>query len=127
MSTCETDVRAFAAHGIEDGSDLISRTARALAAMGHREPEPSDEFTESVARAFRQAYARTATVPIVPDPVDAAIDEATDTLAHRVLDDPDADLRTEVLPSFYRSVTNTYCAHLDAGGDPGSVGIWFER
>ncbi len=65
-------------------------------------------------------------MPLVPDPVNRAIDHATDRLVHELLDDPDADLRTEVLPAFYQSIAEAYCAHLDAGGAPGEVGIQYD-
>jgi len=127
MATCSTRTAAFIHHGIDDGVDLVARTYYELADDGHRNPEPTTEFAERVASAFRGAFVRNAPVPLVPDPVDAAIDEATDTLVHRVLDDPDADLRTEILPAFYRDVASAYCAHLDAGGDPGEVGVWYDE
>jgi len=126
MTTCSTHTAAFVDHGIDDGIDLVARTHYLLAADGNREPEPTAAFAERVAAAFRRAFVGAAPVPLVPEPVDAAIDEATDTVVHRVLDDPDADLRTEVLPAFYRAVASTYCAHLEAGGDPGEVGIWYD-
>ena len=125
MQTCSTHASAFAGHGIDDGTDLIVRTYYALAADGYRTPAPDVAFADRVATAFRRAYIRTATVPLVPEPVDAAVDGATDVVVHRVLDDPDADLRTEILPAFYRAVAGAYCAHLAAGGDPGEVGIWY--
>jgi len=123
---CSTRSAAFVDHGIVDGTDLIARTYYALAAADHREPEPTAAFADRVATAFRGAFIRAAAVPLVPDPIDAAIEEATDTIVHRILDDPDAALRTEILPAFYGAVAAAYCAHLEAGGDPGAVGIEFD-
>lgn len=125
MTTCTTRTAAFTDHGIRDGADLVFRTYYALVTSGHATPEVSDEFVEHVAAAFRRAFIREAAVPLVPEPVEAAIEAATDPVVHRLLDDRDADLRTEILPTYYRAVANAYCAHLAAGGDPGRVGVWY--
>ncbi|MDY6818113.1 MAG: hypothetical protein SVG88_05565 [Halobacteriales archaeon] len=127
MATCSTHARAFVDHSIDDGTDLIARTYYALAATGDRTPEPSPVYADRIANAFRKAFIQSADVPLVPEPVDAAIEEASDLLVHRILDNPDADLRTELLPAFYRTVARTYCAYLEAGGEPGEVGIWYDQ
>lgn len=126
MKTCSTHTAAFTDHGITDGTDLVSRTYYTLSTNGHRTPEATSEFADQVAMAFRQAFIRSAAVPLVPEPIDVAIDEATNVIIHHVLDDSDADLRTEILPAFYQTVASTYCSHLEAGGDPGEVGIWYD-
>lgn len=126
MTTCTTRTTAFIDHGIEDGSELVSRTYYALVASSHDTPEMSSEFADHVARAFRRSFIRRAAIPLVPEPVDAAIEQSSDIVVHRLLDDQDADLRTDILPAFYQAVANTYCAHLSAGGDPGTVGIWYD-
>ncbi|MFB6299014.1 MAG: hypothetical protein ABEH65_02000 [Halobacteriales archaeon] len=127
MQTCSTNARAFVDHDIEDGADLIARTYYDLAATGDRTVKPTPVYADRIGNAFRKAFIQSTDVPLVPDPVDAAVDEASDLLVHRILDDPDADLRTEILPSFYRLVARTYCAYLDAGGEPGEVGVWFDE
>lgn len=125
MTTCTTRTAAFTDHGIRDGTELVSRTYYALVTSGHATPEMSGEYAEHVATAFRKAFIRKAAVPLVPEPVEAAIEASTDIVVHRLLDDSDADLRTEVLPAYYRAVANAYCAHLAAGGNPGRVGVWY--
>lgn len=125
-TTCSTRAGAFSSHGVADGAGLITRTYYALVASDHDTPRATAEFADEVAAAFRLAFIRKATVPLVPEPVDAAIEQATDRIVHRLLDEPDADLRTDILPAFYRAVADTYCAHLAAGGVPGDVGIWIE-
>lgn len=126
MVSCSTHTAAFDHLGIEDGTKLISRTYYTLAEIEDLSPEPTSEFVERVAMALREAYIKEAAVPLVPDPVNQAIDYATDRLVHKLLNDPDADLRTELLPGFYQSIASAYCAHLDAGGTPGDVGISYD-
>lgn len=127
MHSCSTHADAFADHGIEDGANLISKAYYILARQNIRTPDASSAFVTQVARAFRQAYIQHAAIPLVPEPIDAAIDDAADMLVHAVLDEPAADLRTELLPVFYHQVATLYCSHLEAGGDPGTVEIWYER
>lgn len=126
MPSCSTHTTAFDHHGIVDGTELIARTHYALSETGDLTPEPTSAFVDRVATAFRAAYVKEAAVPLVPDPVNEAIDHASDTLVHDLLDEPDADLRTELLPTFFQRVAGAYCAHLDAGGDPGEVGLWYD-
>lgn len=126
MPQCSTHTTAFDDHGITDGTELIARTHYTLAETEALTPEPTGAFVEQVATAFRRAFIHEAKVPLVPEPVTHAIEYATDRLAHRLLDDPDADLRTEILPAFYQNVAGAYCAHLAAGGDPGDVGILYK-
>lgn len=119
MTTCTTRTAAFTDHGIRDGTDLVSRTYYALVISGHATPEVTSEFAEHVAAGFRRAFIRKAAMPLVPETVEAAIEASTDVVVHRLLDEPDVDLRTDLLPAYYRAVANAYCAHLAAGGDPG--------
>lgn len=126
METCATHAAAFTDHGIPDGTTLIHRTYYHLATNGIREPVPSQDFSDRVANAFRTAFIRSAPVPLVPDPIDTAIDEATEVIIHRTLDDPEADLRTKILPAFYRAVAQNYCLYLENGGTPGRVGIEYD-
>lgn len=123
--TCSNHSRAFVEYGIHDGADIVHRTYYRLVRNGDRRPAASSEFVDRLASAFRTAFVRGADTPLVPESIEAAIEEASGTIAHRLLDDPDADLRTDVVPAFYRAVARAYCAHPPA--DPETdVGIWFE-
>jgi hypothetical protein len=124
--TCSTHDRAFLDYGVPTGGDLAQDAYYRLRKRGFTEASPTPAFLDGLAKAFEGAYVAEASVPIVPEPVAAAIDDARTTFAHRLLDDPDADrdLRTDVLPTFYRLVARYYCENREYYPGDG-VGIWF--
>jgi hypothetical protein len=63
--------------------------------------------------AFQWAYLNTADETAVPDHVAAAIDDARALIAEEFATEPEADLRTDVLPRFYQHVAGFQCAYRD--------------
>lgn len=116
---------AFDAYGITDGVDLVHRTSYRLLATGDGSFEPTAAFLARVDRAFWAAYIRAAAVPLVPTPLDAALEDAAALTAEEFADEPDADLRGEVLPSYYGTPVGLFCRYLGTAADP-EVGFWLE-
>jgi len=108
-----TTTESFADHGLDDGSVLISRTYNRLAADGEPAFEPTPEFFDALEAAFIWAYIGTIDEPGVPPHVEAAIEDAREFTRQEFENDPDADLRTEVLPTFYQQVAGFHCAYRD--------------
>lgn len=106
-----TTTGSFADHDIEDGSTLIERTHRRLVEAGMREFEPGDEFLNAIESAFIWAYLESVDGTDVPDHVQAAIDDARVFTAETYADRPDANLRTDVLPTFYQQAAGFHCAY----------------
>jgi hypothetical protein len=106
-----TTTGSFADHDIEDGSTLIDRTYYRLASADGVEYEPSASFFLALESAFRWAYLGTTDGTDVPAHVEAAIDDARAFTAEDFADRPNADLRTEVVPTFYRYAAGFHCAY----------------
>lgn len=123
-TTCDTTT-AFDGYGIPDGVDLVHRTRYRLLATGDAEFEPTVEFLARIDRAFRSAYIQAAEVPLVPEPLDAALADATALTAEAYAEEPDADLRGEVLPAFYATLVGLFCTYLETATADG-VGIWVD-
>jgi hypothetical protein len=123
--TCSTYDRTFVEYGIRSGRELIARTTIRLNRAGWTEPEPGPEFLDVLAAAFLGAYIESAELPLVPETVDAAVDEALGVLAHQLLDDWRRDLSADVLPTFYVLVARFY-SQFKLWND-GKVGFWFEE
>jgi len=109
-TTCSNTATAFVEFGIRDGADLIHRTHYRLVDGDLDGFEPSVAFFDRLNTAFRTSFVRAARRPVVPEPVDAAVVEASGETAHAFLERPEADLRQAVLPEFYRRVASNYCA-----------------
>lgn len=109
-TTCSNKATAFVEFGIRDGADLIHRTHYRLVDGGLDGFEPSAAFFDRLTVAFRMSFVRAARTTVVPEPVDAAVVEASNETAHAFLERPEADLRGVVLPDFYRRVARSYCA-----------------
>lgn len=107
-----TTTGSFVDDGIDDGHRLVQRTYYRLRAADERF-EPTEGFFDRLAVAFRWAYMETADGNEVPDHVEAALDDARVFTAERFADaDPGGlDLRTEVVPAFYREVAGFHCAY----------------
>jgi hypothetical protein len=108
-----TTTESFADHGLDDGSVLISRTYNRIAADGEPTFEPTPEFFDTLETAFIWAYIGTIDEPGVPPHVEAAIEDAREFTRQEFEDDPDADLRTDVIPTFYQQVAGFHCAYRD--------------
>jgi len=106
-----TTTRSFADHDIQDGSTLIQRSYYRLAEADRTEFEPTESCFDALESAFIWAYLGTVRESEVPDHVEAAIDDARAHTAAEFGDRPDADLRTDVLPAFYRYLADFHCAY----------------
>lgn len=109
---CTTTEAAFVRYGVASTTDLATATYFRLATTGHDESEASSAFVDALADAFRTAFVRRADLPIVPEPVEAAIADAVGPTAHALLDHPDADLHGDVTPAFAARVARYTCAYL---------------
>jgi len=115
-SDCTT-TDSFGDHGIEDGSALVHRTYYRLVEAGRTEFAPTDKFYDDLASAFLWTYLGAVDGAGVPTHVEAAIDDARAFTAEEFADRPDADLRTEVVQTFYQYVAGFHCAY--RGGNEG--------
>jgi hypothetical protein len=118
--TCTT-TRTFSAYGIPDGSALIRRTHRRL---GDGPGTVDAAAVQRVGAAFRDAFLELAAVETVPEAVSAAVDDAA-YFTTEAFDGDDADVRTDLVPSFYRSVAGFHCAYAgrsDRGRVQGALG-----
>lgn len=106
---CST-TNSFGDHGIGDGETLIRETYRRL---DGRSFSPTEAFFDSLTSAFIWAYLGEVDEPGVPAHVQAAIDDARLFTLEEFEDAPDADLRTQVIPSFYQRVAGFHCAYRD--------------
>jgi hypothetical protein len=123
--TCSTHDNAFADYGIQTGTDLVHRTHYRLRDREYTDPAATPAFLDALEKSFQAAYVDAAAVPIVPEPVAAAIDDARTAMAHRLLDGgADGDLRSDVVPDYYRLVASYYCEYRDEWSDDG-LGIEF--
>lgn len=122
---CTTRDNAFAGYHIPNGADLVSATWYQLLDRGYEAFEPTETFADELGKAFRTAFVRTAPVPIVPEPVDEAVVDATTITAYEYSHRSEADLRTVVLPEFYQTVADLYCDYRTAYPDSG-VDIRFD-
>jgi hypothetical protein len=106
-----TTTGSFEDHDIEDGSQLIQRTYYRLASADSVTFEPTASFFDGLESAFLWSYLETVDGTNVPDHVEAAIMDARAFTAEEFADQPDADLRTDVLPTFYRYAAGFHCAY----------------
>lgn len=124
-TTCDT-TSAFDAYGIPDGVDLVHRTRYRLLATDDASFQPTTAFLDRVDHAFRAAYIGTADVPLVPEPLDTALEDAAALTAEEYADDPEADLREEVLPTYYATLVGLFCTYLETAPEA-AVGMWLEH
>jgi hypothetical protein len=117
---CTTSDTAFLDYGLPNGGVLVPATYHVLAGRDEGTFEPTPEYVHRIADAFRTAFVRQAALPVVPEPVDAAIEDAVTATIHEFT--READLRTEVLPTFYRRVAAYTCTYLQWYPD-GGVGV----
>lgn len=106
-----TTTGSFADHGIEDGANLITRTYYRLQGAGRHDFTPTETFFDRLESAFIWAYLGSVDERGIPAHVQNAIDDAR-SLTHEEFENrPDADLRTEVIPAFYRRVAGFHCLY----------------
>jgi len=106
-----TTTESFSDHGIGDGADLVTRTYYRLQAGERRAFSPNEDFFDRLESAFVRAYLGSAEEGDVPAHVEMAIEDAR-ALTHEEFEDrPAADLRTEVVPAFYRRVAGFHCVY----------------
>jgi len=105
-----TTTTSFSDHAIDDGSVLIQRTYYRLAAA-ETTFEPADEFFHRLESAFVWAYLGSNDERGVPGHVAAALDDALAVTREQFAERPEADLRTAVLPAFYRELAGFHCAY----------------
>ncbi|MEF8843045.1 MAG: hypothetical protein V5A62_15715 [Haloarculaceae archaeon] len=117
---CSTSDTAFLDYGLPNGQVLVPATYYALAARDEGTFGPTPEYVHRIADTFRTAFVRRAALPVVPEPVDAAVEDAVTPTLHEFTHE--ADLRTEVLPTFYRRVASYTCTYLQWYPD-GGVGV----
>jgi hypothetical protein len=106
-----TTTKSFDDHDIEDGMALIQQTYYRLAAADGVEYEPTESFFAALESAFIWAYLGTVEENGIPDHVEAAIQDARVSTAKEFADQWDADLRTEVVPTFYSYAAGFHCAY----------------
>lgn len=117
VEICSNHATAFAASGVTDGTSIVHRTYYRLRSPDDNAVHASPEFMASLAQAFRRAFLVEMGRHTDPTPVGAAVERAVTVTTHDLLDRESADLRTSVLPTFYRAVSRNYCAL--AGTDHG--------
>jgi hypothetical protein len=108
-----TTTGSFGPYGVHDGSVLVRRIGRLLADTDGEGPYTTGTF-DRLERAFRLAFAAETGVEELPAPVAAALADASHFTRERYLG-ATADLRTEVVPAFYRELAGFHCAYVGGG------------
>lgn len=108
MTDTPTATRTFARYGIPDGSVLVQRTERLL--TGNGGGTVTDSTLSLLEAAFRTSFLELAAVESVPPDVAAAVEDAA-YFTREEYAGTHADLRTEVVASFYRSVAEFHHAY----------------
>lgn len=106
-----TTTKSFADHDVDDGSILIQRTYYRLANDGSPTFDPTESFFHGLESAFLWAYMATVEGNDVPNHVQAAVDDARVRTTEEFADRPDAAVRTEVVPAFYRHAAAFHCSY----------------
>jgi hypothetical protein len=101
---------SFDDHGIDDGTDLIQQASYRMSDVDAGF-EPTESFFARIESAFVWAYLGSTEKRGVPSHVGTALDDARALTQQEFTDRPDADLRTEVLPAFYRRFAGFHCAY----------------
>lgn len=113
-------ITIFQPYGIDDGRRLVGATVQQLE---DATPPPDESRNHQTAmmrdldQAFRSAYTTAASLPIVPEALDCAVEEAASTTIHTYLGE-DACIETEVVPTFYRYVVTFFRSFIEFGVDP---------
>lgn len=108
-----TTTSSFDDHGIGDAVDLVTRTYYRLKAADRHQFSPDGAFFDQLESAFIWAYLGSVDEPGVPPHVELAIEDARALTREEYQDRPDADVRTEVIPAFYRRIAGFHCIYRD--------------
>jgi hypothetical protein len=108
-----TTTASFDDHGIEDGLVLVTETHRRLREASVGGFEPTDAFFDRLESAFTWAYLGAVDEAGVPAGVSLAVADARRAIEDEFGDREDADVRTDVVPAFYRAVAGYHCAYRD--------------
>jgi hypothetical protein len=108
MTDCAT-TGSFAGYGVEDGSVLVRRIYRSLAATDAEGPYTDGTF-DRLERAFREAFAAETGLDDLPEPVALALEDALYRTREGYLG-ATADLRTALVTDFYRDLAGYHCAY----------------
>lgn len=111
MGEACTTTGSFEDHDIEDGAELIEQTYYRLADADRTSFEPTSSFFDALESAFIWAYLGSVDERGIPEHVQAAIDDAKIFTAEDFADRSDADLRTDVIPTFYQYAAGFHCAY----------------
>lgn len=106
-----TTTGSFSDHGIGDAVDLVTGTYYRLQAAERQQFSPSEAFFDNLESAFIWAYLGSVDEPGVPVHVEMAIEDARALTLEAFDDRPDAAVRTEVIPAFYRRVAGFHCIY----------------
>lgn len=106
-----TTTGSFDDHGIGDGADLVTRTYYRLQTGDRLSFAPTEAFFDTLESAFIWAYLGSVDERGIPSHVERAIEDARAFTAAEFADRPDADIRTDVLPAFYRRVAGFHCIY----------------
>jgi hypothetical protein len=107
---CST-TNSFSDHGIADGVDLVTRTHQRLATAEPVSYSATEEFFDRLEEAFYWAYLGSVEERTVPGHVEAAVDDAIAMTAEEFEGESEADLRTEVVPTFFQYVAGFHCSY----------------
>ncbi|MHC3438709.1 hypothetical protein ACYJ1Y_11580 [Natrialbaceae archaeon A-gly3] len=102
---------SFDDHGIDDGSELIRRAYYRIKGEEDVTFEPTERFFDRLEVAFIWAYLSSVEGNTVPEDVAVALADAKVITREEFRDRPDANLRTEVIPEFYRQTAGFHCAY----------------
>jgi hypothetical protein len=102
---------SFSDHGIGDGADLVTRTYHRLPEPDRQQFTPTDGYFDRLESAFIWAYIGSVDEPGVPAHVQTAIDDARARTREEFEERPDADVRTDVIPAFYRRLAGFHCLY----------------
>lgn len=106
-----TTTGSFSDHGIEDAVDLVTRTYYRLRAGERQTFSPNEAFFDQLESAFIWAYLGSVDERGVPPHVELAIEDARALTEAEFADRPDSDLRTDVVPAFYRRIAAFHCIY----------------
>lgn len=108
-----TTTKSFGDPAIPDGTTLITRTYYRITESDQETFSQTDAFYDALESAFTWAYLGSIDERGVQEHVGAAIDDARAVTAADFADaDPTTvDVRTDVIPTFYRYVADFHCSY----------------
>ena len=106
-----TTTNSFDDHGLVDGGVLIRETYYRLVDAGLGSFDPTERYFDQLESAFLWSYIGLTDENGIPPHVEAAIDDGRALTYEAFREQPDADLRTDVLPAFYQQVAGFHCLY----------------